>query len=279
MHPSTLAHNLDMTLDETKELMNSYFRRYSSAKEYIEECKEYCRTTGEIKTIFGDRIYVSNPKKEFATAGINYVLQNSASVLMAFGFNNMDYAIRQLKLDLHPKSVIHDSNQNEIWIDDLFYVAKCYQRFFRQFIKETYGVDFKYDLELMRTFRDHTVFEMDFDTSVCTFDGPLDDILYYEKYLKNKWKFKVIDEGKQTPASDDLIRDFCDMLDVKKKPHLFCMNPNVKRNCPMVSGRKLEIIHDWKNDELMKKILSMPMDTTQMDDVYSKEWGLKTRTA
>jgi len=47
----------------------------------------------------------------------------------------------------------------------------------------------------------------------------------------------------------------------------------------MVSGRKLEIIHDWKNDELMKKILSMPMDTTQMDDVYSKEWGLKTRTA
>ena len=75
MSTTELSHNLDMTMDETKKLMNAYFDRYSSAKKFIDDRKQYCKEHGEIKTIFGDRIYVN--ASEFATAGINYVLQNS----------------------------------------------------------------------------------------------------------------------------------------------------------------------------------------------------------
>lgn len=75
MATETLSHNLDMTLEETEKLQNAYFERYSSAKAFIDRKKKYCKEHGEIETIFGDRIYVSASK--FATAGINYVLQNS----------------------------------------------------------------------------------------------------------------------------------------------------------------------------------------------------------
>lgn len=75
MSTNELSHNLDMSLQETKKLQNAYFSRYSSAKKFIDDRKQYCKEHGEIKTIFGDKIYI-NPS-EYATAGINYVLQNS----------------------------------------------------------------------------------------------------------------------------------------------------------------------------------------------------------
>lgn len=199
-----------------------------------------------------------------------------ASVLMQSGFFNMDYAIRQLGFNLKPKSVIHDSNQNEIWIKDLPYILRAYKRFFRDFIKQVYGVDFKYDLELLRTFRDHTVVKMDFNTGIMEFEeGPESDILYYEKYLTNFWNMELIEEGTKKEASDDLIRDFCNMIDWGKKPHLFCMDPMVRRTCPMVSGRKWKFNHDWANDEICKKMDNMSLDAVSMTDIFVKDHSLK----
>ena len=182
----------------------------------------------------------------------------------------MDYAIRELGIDLHPKSVIHDSNQNEIWVKDLPYVLRAYKRFFRDFLREVYGVDFKYDLELLRTFRDHSVVDMNFETGILEFEeGPLDDILYYEKYLTKFWDMELIDEGGQRPASNDLIEGYCNMLDMGKKPHLFCMDPSVRRSCPMVYGRKWEFKHNWHTDDLCIKMDAMPFDTNDLPDRFA----------
>ena len=195
---------------------------------------------------------------------------------MQFGFMNMDYAIRELGIDLHPKSVIHDSNQNEIWIKDLPYVLRAYKRFFRTFLKEVYGVDFKYDLELLRTFRDHTVVAMDYETGIFEFEeGPLDDILYYEKYLTKFWNMELIEEGSQKPASEDIIEGYCNLLDMGKKPHLYCMDPEVKRNCPMVYGRKWKFNHDWSTDEICIKMDSMPFDLNTVDDRFVLDHNAK----
>jgi len=272
MAVETLSHNLDMTFEDTKELVNAYYTRYSSAKKFIDEAKKFCKENGEIKTIFGDKLYAD--PRDYATAGINYVLQNSASVLMQFGFNNMDIAIRQLGLEIHPKSVIHDSNQNEIWIKDLFYVDMAYKRFFRQYIKETFGVDFKYDLELLKTFRDHTVYEMDYDTGIMTLKGPLSDCQYFEKYLLQRWNMTLENVGEMKPASEDLYLDYSKNLDNSKRGHQYCMHPLVRRTCPMVSDRQWKVHHDWDNDELVKKIRSMPYDVSYTNDIFMLNHGL-----
>lgn len=267
MAPETLCHHLDMTLEETLTLMDSYFSRYSKAKEFIDESKEYCKRTGEIRTIFGDRLRAD--RKKYATAGINYVLQNSASVLMQFGFFNMVYAIRQLGIDIHPKSVIHDSNQNLINVKDLFYVDLAYKRFFREFIKQREGVDFKYDLELLKTFRDHTVYSMDFDKGLLTLSGPEKDLKYYEKYLFDNWDMKIVkDNDSIAEPSKDLYYDFSRALDSSKRGHQYCMDPYVMRTCPWIFGRQYQVSHDWENDELVKAINSMPMDSSGLTDIW-----------
>lgn len=71
MAVNTLSHNLDMTLEETQKLVDSYFTRYSTAGKFIQEAKEYAKEHGEVKTIFGDRLRCD--KRRYATAGINYV--------------------------------------------------------------------------------------------------------------------------------------------------------------------------------------------------------------
>lgn len=269
---NTLSHNLDMTMEETENLVNSYYSRYSSAKKYIDAAKKYCKENGEIKTVFGDKLYAD--ARDYATAGINYVLQNSASVLMQFGFNNMDYAIRQVGIELHPKSVIHDSNQNEIWIEDLFYVDMAYKRFFRQYIREVFGVDFKYDLELLRTFRDHTVYSMDYETGIMTLDGSLNDCKYFEKYLTNKWNMTLIDEGEMKPAPEDLYLEYSRSLDNSKRGHQYCMHPLVRRDCPIAYGRKWKVEHDWGSDPIVQKIKAMPFDVTYVKDIFMNDHNL-----
>ena len=189
----------------------------------------------------------------------------------------MDYAIRQVGIELHPKLVIHDSNQNEIWVEDLFYVDLAYRRFFRQYIRETFGVDFKYDLELLRTFRDHVVYGMDYETGIMTLNGSLDDCKYFEKYLTKKWNMELIEEGNMKPASEDLFLDYSNSLDNSKRGHQYCMNPIVKRMCPKVEDRKWKINHDWNNDEIVKKINSLPLDVTDIGDVFVRNHELSYR--
>ena len=71
---SQLAHNLDFSVEEAQKLVDSYFTRYAVAGKFITEAKQYAKEHGEVKTIFGDKLRCE--KSRYATAGINYVLQN-----------------------------------------------------------------------------------------------------------------------------------------------------------------------------------------------------------
>lgn len=184
---------------------------------------------------------------------------------MQAGFENMDVAAQKLGFELHPMSVIHDSNQNLINVVDLPYIYRIYNRYFREYEKHEIGVDFKYDLELLRNYRDHTVFEFDFKTSIMTFEGPEDDINYYVNELSKKWKIEWVSKDTQTskPASDDLILDFS--KDYNARSHQYCMHPMIKRNCPIISGAQYKIIHDWDSDELIKEIDTRDMNSLKWD--------------
>lgn len=179
----------------------------------------------------------------------------------------MSYAIRQLGFDIHPKSVIHDSNQNLIWIKDLFYIARAYYHFFREYERDYIGVDFKYDLELMRNYRDHTIFSMDWESGIMTLEGPEDDIKYYESYLYPNWDMELIKEyEKAEEAPEDLILEFS--KDYSARSHQYCMHPAIKRNCRWLYGRQYKVNHDWDNDPIFKKINELPLDMTTIPDRF-----------
>ena len=60
--------------------MNAYFERYSVTAAWRQECLQYAKEHGEVKTMFGDKLRCE--KSRWATQGFNYVLQNGASVAM-----------------------------------------------------------------------------------------------------------------------------------------------------------------------------------------------------
>ena len=49
------------------------------------------------------------------------------------------------------------------------------------------------------------------------------------------------------------------------------MDPMVRRSCPIVSNRQWLIRHDWENDEIVKRINSLPADVTLVDDIFMKD--------
>lgn len=264
MSPETLSHQLDMTLEETKNLMQGYFDRYSVAKQMIDESIDYCKKTGYIKTIFGDKLAAKDGKRKANTQGINYKLQNGASVAMTAGFFNMDWACRVLEVPIHPLSIIHDSNQNLTDVVDLFYLDRIYYKFFREYERNYIGVDFKYDLELMKNFKRHTVYDMNFETNEMTLSGPKIDLEYYEDWLATKWKFKCTDKGILKPAEPDWILDFSRNFNEKKNHH-YCELPNIRLG-ETVSERKYKIDYDWSRDDLIHEISKLPLDVTSIMD-------------
>ena len=63
-----------MTLEDTKELVDAYFTRYAVTAAWRQECLQYAKEHGEVKTMFGDKLRCD--KGRWATQGFNYVLQN-----------------------------------------------------------------------------------------------------------------------------------------------------------------------------------------------------------
>ncbi len=73
MGVTQLSHNLDMTEEETKHLMDAYFERYSSTAAWRQECLDFAKETGYVKTIFGDKLKCDRGR--WATQGKrNYAL-------------------------------------------------------------------------------------------------------------------------------------------------------------------------------------------------------------
>lgn len=268
MSDQQLAHNLDFTMEQVLEFKNTYFTRYPDAKKFIEQSVDYCTKNGRINTIFGDKLIMKDPKK-FKTSGINWVCQNGASVALADGFWNITNAMWQLGIPYEPWSVVHDSNQSQLFIKDIFHADMVYRKFFRQYMKDMLKIDFAYDLDLLKNFRDHTEYKFNMEAKTVDLTGTKSDIDYYLKYWDQSYDMKVLERTEEPPnpdpMKDDLMVRFSGRF--QKREHIYCGNPLIKKTPK--THVKLLFDYDFENDRIMKEIRKMPLNVQDTGTIYN----------
>ena len=206
--PFSIAEGAGISIDEAKRLIKIFRELFPVLNKFIEAKKNYCAThNGRIETFLGDRLtaYVERAM----TCGINYFIQNAASVTLGEGFENIYERNRELGRIISPKIVVHDSCTMTVHMSQLFEIVDSITKYFKEYEFEKYGVMFKYDLISMVNFRDKVEFswnKTDNSIKLSSNDLGMDSWLnifkkyytYDEKILSRTESYKILDHSFET---------------------------------------------------------------------------------
>jgi hypothetical protein len=203
MSDSTLANNIGKSIEEAKYLRDVFLGEFKEVGEMIKQKVEFCKRTGYIDSVLGDKILGN--KERANRVGINYVCQNSASVILGAGFYNISHHARRLGYQCGAESYIHDSITNLVDVKDLLRIDLLYRKYFRSWCRRLFGIDFKYDLDLGVNFKDKFSYEFDLENMTVKLSGTEVDVNYIIKYLEPEYGIDsyLVDEKKIKPIPDD----------------------------------------------------------------------------
>ena len=116
----------DMSYDEAKEFIDSYFKRFPRIRDYMEEIKSNLEENGYVETLFNRRIYISgtNIKNQrlrgFAERqAINAPIQGTAADIIKRAMIRLPAALAKRELDADMLLQVHDELIFEIHEDEL----------------------------------------------------------------------------------------------------------------------------------------------------------------
>lgn len=144
---NSVSRQIGLPVERCKEMIALFFRLFPRVREFIQSRREYCERTGLIDSYLGD--VIAAEKARAYTVGINYFVQNSASVLLAEGFGNMILKSHEIGRPQSPKVVVHDSSTTGFYVRQFFEVVADIRQNFYDYIKTKYGVPFEYDIDLL----------------------------------------------------------------------------------------------------------------------------------
>lgn len=110
-----LAQRLKISRGEGAEIINSYFEKYSSVKGYMDECVNFAREHGYVKTILGRRRYLPDINSANATVrgfaernAINTPVQGSAADLIKVAMIDIHREMKARNMKSHMIMQVHD---------------------------------------------------------------------------------------------------------------------------------------------------------------------------
>jgi len=110
-----LSRDLEIDVEEAKEFIESYFKRYPRVKEYIEECIEEAREKGYVTTIMNRRRYIPEINnadiriRQFAErTAVNTPIQGSAADIIKVAMLKIDKALEEEGLNTKMILQVHD---------------------------------------------------------------------------------------------------------------------------------------------------------------------------
>lgn len=110
-----LSMDLEIDVEEAKEFIESYFKRYPRVKEYIEECIEEAREKGYVTTIMNRRRYIPEINNEnirirqFAErTAVNTPIQGSAADIIKVAMLKIDKVLEEEGLNAKMILQVHD---------------------------------------------------------------------------------------------------------------------------------------------------------------------------
>jgi len=130
-----LAQFVDVSRHKAKELIDNYFRAFPKIKEYIEKVKKLAQKQGYVETIFGRRRYLANInsslpalKNAAERTAINMPIQGSAADIIKLAMIELDYQLRQQKLQTKLLLQVHDELLLEVPEKEMDKVVKLVRK-------------------------------------------------------------------------------------------------------------------------------------------------------
>lgn len=114
MGPKKLSEDVGVTMNEAKEVIQSYFATFPTVKNYLEGVQERMKIDGYVETILGRRRLFDYEnangmqKAAYTRESVNTVFQGSAADLIKLSMNQIDTMIQEENLDAFMLLQIHD---------------------------------------------------------------------------------------------------------------------------------------------------------------------------
>lgn len=196
----SIAEQTGLDLKQVAHMVKIFRETFPVLNKFIEAKKQYARDHGgEIETYLGDRLFCE-PGRE-STCGINYFVQNSASVILGEGFENIYENCYKAGLYIGPKIVVHDSTTVTTHIKNFFEVIKMIDIHFKKYCWEKYGILFKYDLITMLNFRDKIEFNYNSDENKLSLNGYDSAVEDWVALFRKFYTFDMV-ETKRKPNTE-----------------------------------------------------------------------------
>ncbi|HVN47886.1 MAG TPA: DNA polymerase, partial [Bacteroidota bacterium] len=119
--PFGLAHRLDISQTEAKEIIARYFERFPKVQQYIHDTIAKARTDGYVSTLLGRRRYMPDIKSKNQTVrqnaerqAINMPIQGTAADMIKLAMVHIDAALQKKKLQSTMLIQVHDELVFEI---------------------------------------------------------------------------------------------------------------------------------------------------------------------
>ena len=121
--PANVADQVHCSVDQAKEYINAYYKRFPRIKKWIAECHDQILTRGYIYSIFGRKRRVPNvfsSSREIVgqslRSAFNAIIQSVSSDLMVLAAIDMQNEIntKGLQKAVKPYSLVHDSYSSEV---------------------------------------------------------------------------------------------------------------------------------------------------------------------
>jgi len=142
MSPYGLSKDLEIDIEQAKEFIESYFQRYPSIKEYIEESIEEARTKGYVTTIMNRRRYIPEIAssdiriKQFAErTAINTPIQGSAADIIKAAMLDIDKALKDSGMKTKMILQVHDELVFDVPKDELDKAKRLVKKCMEEVIK------------------------------------------------------------------------------------------------------------------------------------------------
>jgi len=173
------------------QLYKNFIKNFKRTMIFVDKKRKFAENTGYIDTLFGDKI--ESQEGRHYTCGINYYVQNSTAVILAEGFLNLYLHGKKKNLEFSPKLVVHDSATFSVPVKNLPLIYDEFKEGFYNYLKNKYGIPYKYDLILHTNLKTKIKFNR-LNPDHYEFEGDENDVrILIEKIKKySTKKFKIL---------------------------------------------------------------------------------------
>jgi DNA polymerase I-like protein with 3'-5' exonuclease and polymerase domains len=144
--PAKVAETASITLDEAKEVIATYFRRFPKLKQWLDAQKEFILQNGYIYSAFGRKRRLKNVfsgDKEVSghavRSGVNFLVQSIASDINLLGAIGAQKEAEDKNLDAKIFALVHDAVLAEVKECDI----ENYNKIIIKHLQKDYGVKIK----------------------------------------------------------------------------------------------------------------------------------------